>query len=908
MSEKAQLALVGLQECLELLGSRAEGLSREEARLRHESGGPNCLPAVSGPPLAQRFLVQFTHRMALLLWTGAILAAATHLPELAIAIALVNLINGCFSFWQEFRAQKATQALRKLLPRWARVRRQGQEERIPAEELVVGDILLLGEGEHISADCRLLWSVDFLVDSSVLTGESRPVLRSAQSNGDTQLAWMEQPNLVFAGSSVSCGTARAVVFAIGENSEFGRIAHLTQNLPETPSPLQIELERLTRTVSYLVVGVGLLFFALGVGLAHLSPTQGFVLALGMIVAFVPEGLPPTVTLSLAMGVQRMARRNALVKRLSAVETLGCTNVICTDKTGTLTQNQMTVREVVTLRERIRVEGSGYAPRGQFLGPQGPVELQSIQELVRAVSLCNDARLLAPEGDLRPDWSILGDPTEGALQTLAAKAGLDPEGLRRDYPRQGEIPFESARKRMLTLHQGPDQNYVVYAKGAPREMLEVCTGLGEEDLAGILSAQDELARGGLRVLGVACAHLTQAPPGCAPEDLERDLTWLGLVAMHDPPRPEVEAAVRLCHQSGVRVLMITGDYGLTGESVARKIGIVSSPNCRILTGLELERLSDSELESILSCERELIFARMAPEQKLQIVQALQRQGQVVAVTGDGVNDAPALRQADIGVAMGRSGSDVAREASAMVLTDDSFASIVAAIEEGRAVYANLQRFVSYIFTSNMAEAFPFAFFALSQGRIPLALTIMQVLAIDLGTDMLPALALGVEPPEEGLMQCPPRDRRRPLVTAGLLARACGLLGSVAGFGLMLSFFLAFQDSNHHWLDLTDQGQTYRRGCSMALATVVMCQVGNVLAHRTEVNSIWTRGLGGNPFLWVAVTGELVFLLTLIYVPWLQPIFGTAPLEGKDWGWVLLWTPALLVVDEIRKLWLRMRRKS
>jgi magnesium-transporting ATPase (P-type) len=461
--------------------------------------------------------------------------------------------------------------------------------------------------------------------------------------------------------------------------------------------------------------------------------------------------------------------------------------------------------------------------------------------------------------------------------------------------------------------------IVYLKGAPREVLASCKEYRLEDATlpldqaardRIMAANDDMASGGLRVLALATRALDQEPADVSAEAIERDLVFLGLVAMHDPPRPEVKEAVDLCYRAGIRILMITGDYGLTAESVARRIGIVRGPAPRILVGSEMAAMAPEELADLLAENREIIFARMAPEQKLSVVQALQSRGQVVAVTGDGVNDAPALRQADIGVAMGRSGSDVAREAASMVLTDDSFASIVYAIEEGRAVYANLRRFVSYIFTSNIPEAVPFILFALSQGQIPLALTIMQILAIDLGTDMAPALALGAEPPEPGLMDRPPRDRHQPLITGALLARAYLFLGPVAAFAVMTTFFAAYWNQGWwgHWTDLPGSGHLYELATAAAFATVVTTQVGNLFAHRTEINSIVSVGLGGNRLIAIGLASELAFMLAVIYVPWLQPIFGTAPLGWKDWLLVVAWTPALLIADELRKALLRARRKA
>ena len=897
MPRSSSLVTCAGADCLTQLNSLPTGLDAAEAIVRRQQAGPNEIPRVPGTPLTLKLVGQFTHLMALLLWGAAGLAMVAGMTELAVAIATVNLLNGVFSFWQEFRAQKATEALQKMLPRWARVLRNSREQKIPAEDVVPGDILLLGEGEHIAADARLLWEADFRSDQSILTGESRAVKRTADPSPQASLAWIEQPNLVFAGATVASGSARAVAFATGGLTEFGRIAHLTQSIPETPSPLQVEMARLTRTLSLFVIGVGLVFFGLAVWLAGMRPAQGFLFSLGMIVAFVPEGLLPTVTLSLAMGVQRMARRNALVKKLSAVETLGCTNVICTDKTGTLTQNQMTVRELYTGGRRIQVGGAGYEPRGEFRVDGVPLAdpLEQLGELLRVAALCNDARLVEPSED-SPAWTILGDPTEGALQTLARKASLQ---RAEEQPRWGEIPFESQRMRMSTLYR-EEGGLRAYVKGAPRRVLEVCQGLSEADLARTLEVNDEMAGQGLRVLAVATRLLERDPVAVTVAEVETKLTFVGLVGMHDPPRPEVAEAVEVCHRAGIRILMLTGDYGLTGLSIARQLGLVRSDRARVLIGSELEALTSLSLQELLRSPEELIFARVAPEQKLRVVQALQALGQVVAVTGDGVNDAPALRQADIGVAMGRSGSDVAREAADMVLTDDSFASIVAAIEEGRAVYANLRRFVSYIFTSNLPEALPFVLYAFSQGHFPLALTIMQILAIDLGTDMLPALALGAEPPERGIMARPPRDRREPLVTRALLARV-GYLGALASVAMLVSFLLGFW--LHGWQGWSGEGPGYRIATAMAFATVVASQVGNLLAHRTEVNSVFTVGLRGNRLIGIGILVETLFLLGLLYVPWLASVFGTAPLGWREWLCVLAWTPSLLLADEIRKAWLR-----
>ncbi|GIW35968.1 MAG: haloacid dehalogenase [Meiothermus sp.] len=898
------------------LGTRPEGLSELEAQARLRQYGYNLLREARGRPLLLKLLANFTHLMALLLWVGGLVAFVAQMPQLGMAIWLVNLINGAFSFWQEFKAERATQALKKLLPRHARVLRGGQEQQVPAETLVPGDVMLLSEGDHISADGRLVDSAELQVDQSTLTGESRPVRRTAEAVQAGGLARPELPNLVFAGTSVVAGTGRAVVLATGMHTEFGKIAHLTQTLGEALSPLQREIEVVTRVITLIAVGSGLVFFALAIGLARMPLAEGFIFGLGMIVAFVPEGLLPTVTLALALGVQRMAGRHALIKRLSAVETLGCTSVICTDKTGTLTQNEMTVREVWVGGQPFRVEGVGYAPEGAIVGSQGASTSsqvsQDLQDCLRAAALCNNARLLPP-GEGRPRWSILGDPTEAALLVVAQKAGIDPEVALTESPRLRELPFDARRKRMSTVHRvGPAQ--VAYVKGAPKEVLGLCTYLRQgganlpltDDLqAQVMAVNDGYARAGLRVLAVATRTLPQGFAPFTPEALEQDLTFLGLVAMYDPPRPEVSEAVQKCHQAGIRIVMITGDYGLTALSIARRIGIIQSEQPRIVTGLELDTLSDEALRALL--QEEVIFARVAPEHKLRVVAALQQMGQVVAVTGDGVNDAPALKKADIGVAMGIAGTDVAKEAADMILTDDNFASIVGAVEEGRTVYANIKKFTTYIFTSNTPEAVPFIVFALSGAQIPLALNVMQILAVDLGTDLVPALALGAEPPEPGVMRRPPRRLSEHVITPGMLARAYLWLGPIQSLAAMSAFFWLFW-TNGYWgqfLGLPAEGPLYQAATAMTLAAVVFTQIGNLFAQRTERTSVFRVGFFSNRLVWVGIATELLLIVAIVYVPFLQGIFGTAALAWQHWLFLLVWMPVLLMADELRK-WVVRRR--
>ncbi len=642
----------------------------------------------------------------------------------------------------------------------------------------------------------------------------------------------------------------------------------------------------------------------------------------MIVAFVPEGLLPTVTLSLAMGVQRMAKRGALIKKLSAVETLGCTTVICTDKTGTLTQNEMTVTDLWMSNRQYKATGAGYAPDGRILSAGEEVTLagdRDLRLLLAAGSLCNNSRLLPPDQE-NPHWTVLGDPTEAALRVVAEKAGLNLIDEAKRQQRVRELPFESRRKRMSTIHlpaqPEPGLLRVAYVKGAPREVLELCSqirrngedqALGGEERGRIMTANDQYARNGLRVLAVAQRQIRGDSPlpanlsGYTAEAVEQDLVFLGLVAMMDPPRPQVADAVEECHRAGIRIIMITGDYGLTAESIARRIGIVQGSHPRIITGLELEKMDDETLREVL--RDEVIFARVAPEQKLQVVSALQAMGQIVAVTGDGVNDSPALRKADIGVAMGIAGTDVAKEAADMILTDDNFASIVHAIEEGRAVYNNIRKFAVYVFNSNMPEAFPFIFYLFSRGTIPLPLTVMQILSIDLGTDMVPAIALGSEPPEAGIMDHPPRSQKEPLLTRKLMLRAFLWYGMIESVIAMAAYF--FLNYEHGWpmLPLAGSGIVYQMATTMTLAAIVFCQIGVVFCCRTERNSIFRIGFHTNRMVLIGIATELTLLGILTYIPFLHGLFNTAPLGWREIAVLLIAPVLILAVDEIRKLFLR-----
>jgi Ca2+-transporting ATPase len=940
VTERVPYFSLKANEVLEQLGTSLDGLTSREAAHRLAQYGPNVITEEKGVPLWKKFVANLTNFFAILLWVAAALSFATGSNESGVAIIAVILINAAFSFWQEYRAEQATAALKKLLPAEARVRRDGQEIKLVASELVPGDMVVLEEGDNISADARVLQESDLRTNNSTLTGESEPVRKMAYPVlQEAELTWTQMPNLIFAGTSVAAGTAEAVVFATGMHTELGHIAHLTQSVKAELSPLQIQIGKVATTVTQLSVVMGALFFGIGLFLAHLNLKDGAIFAIGIVLANVPEGLLPTVTLALSSGVQRLVKRHALVKKLSAVETLGSATVICTDKTGTLTQNEMTVREAWVSGREFIVTGVGYEPKGEFTTDGGrpvPPGDPALYQVIRAAAFCNNAHLLPPNGEKK--WGILGDPTEAALLVAAEKAGFDREKERAALPRVHQLPFDSRRKRMSVIRQGPVAGMprpslfgeydpssgelrplTVFTKGAPKEVLSFCTcilmdgterPLTEADCDTIMAVNDRYARAGLRVLAMATRELPQRPEAYTPETVEQDLTFIGLMAMHDPPRPEVEAAVQTAHTAGIRVVMITGDYGLTAESIARKIGIVRSDHPRIITGSDLDKIDDAALREVLASGDEVIFARVAPEHKLSVVEAFRALGEIVAVTGDGVNDAPALKRADIGVAMGRAGTDVAKEASAMILTDDNFASIIAAVEEGRAVYDNIRKFVAYIFAHLAGEAVPYIFFALF--NVPLPLTALQILAIDLGTETLPALALGTEKPEPDVMQRPPRAQGEKLLNIPTLLRGYFWLGSLIAVAVMFGYFWQLYRHGWHWGITADNplfatGSLFQReAATMVFLGIVVMQIANVFACRTERASVFRVGFFSNRMVFAGIAFELAFAAVLIYVPFFQRIFGTAPIGWEGWLVLFAFTPFVFLVEEARKTIVRRTR--
>ncbi|MFC4784535.1 cation-translocating P-type ATPase [Nocardioides sp. MAHUQ-72] len=884
-----------LDRLLRDLRSHREGLTGREAARRLEVSGPNELVRRHGRTWPGQLGRQLVHPLALLLWAAAVLAWVGGTPPLALAIVFVVVINALFAFVQERHAEQAVEALTAYLPPQATVRRDGEVCTVDARDLVPGDVIVIAEGDRVSADARLL-SGSVEMDISTLTGESMPVLR-APLPGFHHGPLLEAADIVFSGTSCTEGEATGVVFATGMSTELGRIAALSQRSEYQESPLEKQVKRVARLIALVALGLGLGFIPLGTLLAGLSLQDAVNFAIGLLVANVPEGLLPTITLALALGVRVLAREGALVKRISAVETLGSTSVICTDKTGTLTLNSMRTVRVWTAGGEL-----------DLLGRHSTTPSALLRRLASAGSACNNARWDPADPERKQ-----GDPTELALLYLAADVGA-PSSV--DHPtRRVQFHFDPVLRRMSTVDL-VDGRMLLRSKGAPEELLPRCTRMatetGETELdearrREVAALTDRWAEHGLRVLALAERTLPGTDArGLSREEAETGLTLLGLVAMVDPPRKEVRDAVARCHTAGIRLLVVTGDHGLTARAIAQQVGI-GDEHTRVVTGAELELMPEADLDALLAGNRELVFARSSPEAKLRIADALQHQGHVVAMTGDGVNDAPALRKAGIGVAMGRSGTDVAREAATMVLTDDNFATIVTAVEAGRRVYDDVRKFIVYIFAHATPEAVPFLLYALSGGQVPLPLTVMQILAIDLGTETLPALALGREPAEPGIMRRPPRRRGQGVIDGPMLFRAWGLMGGVSAALVLLLFLATLVQGGWSLGDDVSSGPLHHvwvQATTMSFLGIVACQIGTAVASRTEHASLWQIGLLSNPLLLWGIAFEVAFAACVVLVPWLQPIFGTT--APQAWQVVAL-LPLPVLVWGADELWRRSRRR-
>lgn len=837
------------------------GLTSTEARRRLERDGPNVPPRLAGSSWVAALIRQFTHLLALLLWAASGLALLSGTPPLAIAIVVVIVLNALFAFLQEYRADRSAERLRALLPTITKVRRDGHLMTVDAVDLVRGDRVVLGPGDRVGADMRVEDAHSFTVDESMVTGESEAVARI-------------EGNRLAAGTFVVQGHAEALVTATGASTTLAAISELARGAERPPSPLTRELHRVVRTVAVIAVLAGLTLGLGGIALG-LSPTEAFLFAVGVAVALVPEGLLPTVTLALARGARLMADQNALVRRLDAVETLGATTVICTDKTGTLTQNRMSVVEVWTPEGTVTVSGEGFEPTAHLGG--GSPARALLPDVSAAAYQCVVGRAIQHDGK----WVAEGDPLDAAIVTLAMRSGVD----RRVNQPDTRFPYTS--DRMMSSAVRGDRVSVI---GAPERVFERCTAVAPE----CRMAFAAMAARGLRVLAVAGRrNLGQISPGT----VETDLELLGLLALEDPPRPDVHHALQVCRAAGIRVIMLSGDHPDTAQAIAREVGLLL-PGGPVL-GPDLPA-DDRELGELIDRDEGAVVARITPADKLRIARVLKSRGHVVAMTGDGVNDAPALREADVGVAMGASGSDVAREAADLVLLDDHFETIVAAIRLGRATFANARRFLTYHLTDNVAELAPFAVWALSGGNFPLAISVLQVLALDIGTDMLPALALGLEPPSPRVLRG--KDRSHPLITTSLLTRAFGVLGPVEALVSLTGFTTVLLAGGWQWGE-QPQPALLATASGTAFAAIASAQVANAFACRSETLPVWSLRLRTNPVLIVAATVNVILVLGFFGIPVLADLLGGTWPSPTGWIFVLAGAGAIIVADASHK---RLRR--
>lgn len=915
-----------------------QGLKPAEVQKRLQQFGFNELDTSHKVPLWQKFLRQFKDLMVLILIGAAFVSIVVALienttEELIDAYVILGIVvlNAFIGFIQEYRTEKALEALQQLMSPRARVMRAGKDMMIDARLVVPGDMLILAEGDKVAADAVLIEAYEAKVEESALTGESVPVSKEKVNNDiekifrggylkEDELEAIDRDEKIYTGTSLVSGSAVALVVNTGMRTEFGKIAELTATTVKDLSPLQKELYNIGIFVGKITFFISSILFLTGILIQGQTFIESMLFSVSVAVAAVPEGLPATITIALAMGVQRLARRNAIVKQLSSVETLGSTTVICSDKTGTLTKNQMTAKKAYLASGiDLLFSGAGYEPKGRVDVAEHLNGVQTelskfkdsakgdIEKMMQVISLCNDATLIKERGK----WKILGDPTEGALITAAQKCKTNIKNI----DRLQDFPFDSDRKRMsVIVDPKSGKKYELFVKGAPDSILKLSNRIlkdgkvrkiSKEDKKFIVAENNAMADDALRVLAVAYREVDSKKKleNIEKEDVEKDLIFIGLIGMIDPPRVEVKKAMDMCHEAGIRAIVITGDYGKTAVAIAKELDIVTSKDCRVVTGDELKKMKEDQLRKILKKEEEIIFARVAPDHKMRVVNALKKLGEIVAVTGDGVNDAPALKRADIGVAMGITGTDVAKEASNMVLTDDSFASIVKAIKEGRIIYKNLRKFVWYIFSCNVGELV--TVFTAIILQIPAPLTAILILCVDLGTDVLPALALGIDPAEPGIMQEKPRNPKARIMNKKFIFHFL-YLGLVIG-GLVVGVYL-YDLMQHGWNwgdSLGARSYVHLHASTMAFATLVLIQMVNAFNARSERLS--NLKLSVNYHLWGAISVSILLTIAMVHVPAIQSKIHTVDLSLNEWGLVLLTSSAIFFIEETRKAFLRVGEK-
>ncbi len=874
------------QEVLELLESHPQqGLDIFEVKHRRERFGPNVLTPQKGTSPLVRFLLQFNNPLIYILLASSVITAVLKDAVDAVVIFAVVFINAFIGYLQESRAEQAMQALSKTMTTEATVLRAGKTVRLDATELVPGDVVMLQSGNKVPADLRLIRSRDLQVAEAALTGESAPVEKIADALPSAEIVLADRRNMVYASTLVTFGQATGVVTATGDNTEIGRISKLISEAHELQTPLTRNIASFSRILLYAVLALATVAFVVGVWRGQ-PAIETFTAAIALAVAMIPEGLPAALTVTLAIGVSRMARRRAIIRKLPAVETLGSTTVICSDKTGTLTQNQMTVQEIYAGGALHEVTGGGYDPEGEILDRDASVALA---ESLKAGLLCNDSALVQAAGR----WQAQGDPTEGALIVSALKGGLS-ISLREQLPRVDAIPFESQHQYMATIHDVGSGERVLYIKGAVEAILERCASaldaagqVAPLDANAIHQAADRMAACGLRVLAFARRNFALDKATLSHDDLCCELTFLGLQGMIDPPRQEAIAAVRACQTAGIRVKMITGDHALTAAAIAQQVGLNGSAP-QVLTGKDLAALSDEQL--IDAAERTSVFARVSPEQKLRLVEALQARGHVVAMTGDGVNDAPALKQADIGVAMGITGTDVSKEAADMVLTDDNFATIEAAVEEGRTVFDNLTKIIAWTLPTNLGQGLVILAAILIGAVLPILP--IQILWINLTTAVVLGLVLAMEAREPDIMRRPPRDPRTPILTRTLLWRIL-LVGAL----IMVAAFTLFE------LELS-LGAGVNQARTVAVNAVIVIEMFYLFSCRSLTQSAFKIGFFSNRWVFIGVAGMLILQLLFTYVPLMNQLFSSSPISLQDWGYILAFSLVGYLIVELDK-WLRRR---
>ncbi|WP_066638788.1 calcium-transporting P-type ATPase, PMR1-type [Desulfolucanica intricata] len=883
-----------------------KGLDERDARDRLGRFGPNELAKPPKVPLWQMFLQQFKDFMVLILLAATVISGFLGEWADAVTIMIIVLVNAVLGFVQEFRAEKSMDALKQLTAPEAKVLRNGREKKIPAVEVVPGDIVLLESGDRVPADLRLLETNNLELEESTLTGESVPVKKHSGILPEG-IGLGDMKNMAYQGTVVTRGRGKGLVVATGMATEMGHIAGMIQEVEQEETPLQRRLGQLGKGLVAFCLVICALVVVLGVMRGE-PLYQMFLAGVSLAVAAIPEGLPAIVTVALAIGVQRMIKRNAIIRKLQAVETLGCATVICSDKTGTLTQNEMTVRKVMCGGKLLDVTGEGYDPKGDF---EGDYHKKDLQLLLKTAALCNNAGLVKGDipigglfrgiagGKKTHEWKINGDPTEGALLAMSAKGGIWREKIELDEKRIAEFTFDSDRKRMTVVYQEPGGTKTAYVKGAPDIVLNLCTHVYKDGRIipinnllrqEILKYNSHLAGQALRVLALAYRKLPVGIKNLNEKNVEQELVFLGLAGMIDPPRPSAIKAIRASRRAGIKTVMITGDHQLTAQAVGRELGLISKGQ-KVLSGADLDRMSDEDLRQ--EVDRIAVYARVSPHHKLRIVRALKRIGHVVAMTGDGVNDAPAVKDADIGVAMGITGTDVTKEASAMVLADDNFTTIVAAVEEGRGIYDNIRKFIRYLLSCNVGEVLTM-FVAVLAG-LPLPLLPIQILWMNLVTDGLPAMALGIDPADRDIMFRKPRDPKESVFSHGLVWRIAGS-GLVIGLGTVISFVIGL----YLWDVATAR--------TIAFNTLVFLQLFFVFTCRSEYHTILEVGIFTNPLLVAAVIVSVVLQLAVNYIPMLQPVFHTTALSGVHWGIILTIAAAPTVIGTIfRHIQVRAKEK-